>query len=263
MNTPAYSFSGDLARLQRATAESHDNVVRQRNVFGAINLRTGERVLEVGCGGGFYTSDAARFVGPTGRVCAIDISSDQIAAAQQRCAEFVWVECNNTDIVSAPYGDAAFDAVFAVQVLEYLVDLDAGLGQIHRLLRPGGRLVVVATDWSSAVWYSENPLRMRRVLTAWEPHKPCLNLPSILAARLRGVGMQPLRQVPIPVLNTSYNPASASYWIARSIRSSVVGRQNVTEEEAAEWFSEFPELEKNGAYFFCVTPVMTEAVKVA
>ena len=86
---------------------------------------------------------------------------------------------------------------------------------------------------------------------------------SILAARLRGVGMQPLHQVPIPVLNTSYNPASASYWIARSIRSSVVGRQNVTEEEAAEWFSEFPELEKNGAYFFCVTPVMTEAVKVA
>ena len=76
-------------------------------------------------------------------------------------------------------------------------------------------------------------------------------------------GDEPLHQVPIPVLNTSYNPASASYWIARSIRSSVVGRQNVTEEEAAEWFSEFPELEKNGAYFFCVTPVMTEAVKVA
>jgi hypothetical protein len=41
-----------------------------------------------------------------------------------------------------------------------------------------------------------------------------------------------------------------------------VGRDNVTEEEAAEWFDEFPELEKNGAYFFCVTPVLTEAVKV-
>jgi arsenite methyltransferase len=150
-----------------------------------------------------------------------------------------------------------------VQVLEYLVDLDAGLSQIHRMLRPGGRLVVVATDWSSAVWHSEDATRMRRVLTAWEPHKPCLNLPSILATRLRRAGMQPLRQTPIPVLNTSYNPASASYWIARSIRSSVVGRQNVTEEEAAEWFDEFAELEENGAYFFSVTPVLTEAVKVA
>ena len=69
--------------------------------------------------------------------------------------------------------------------------------------------------------------------------------------------MQPLRQMPIPILNTSYNPASASYWIARAIRPSVVGRQNVTEEEAAEWFDEFPELDEAGAYFF-----WTEAVKV-
>ena len=74
---------------------------------------------------------------------------------------------------------------------------------------------------------------------------------------------QPLRQTPIPILNTSYNPASASYWIAQSIRSAVVGRENVTQEEAAEWFGEFPELEKSGAYFFSLTPVLTEAVKVA
>jgi len=257
------AFTGEMARLQCANAQSHDNVVRQSKVLAALSLRTGERVLEIGCGGGYYTSDAARFVGPTGRVWAIDISPDQIRAAQERCAEFAWVECRTADIASAPYGNAQFDAVFAVQVLEYLVDLDAGLSQIHRMLRPGGRLVVVATDWSSAVWHSENAPRMRRVLTAWEPHKPCLNLPSILATRLRRAGMQPLRQTPIPVLNTSYNPASASYWIARSIRSSVVGRQNVTEEEAAEWFDEFAELEENGAYFFSVTPVLTEAVKVA
>jgi len=259
---PAYSFSGDLARLQQATAQSHDNNVRRSKVLAALNLRIGERVLEVGCGGGYYTSQVARFVGPTGRVCAIDISLDQITVAQQRSAEFAWVECRSADIASAPYGNAQFDAILAVQVLEYVGDLDSGLIQIHRMLRPGGRLVVVTTDWSSAVWHSENASRMRRILTAWEPHKSWLNLPSILAPRLRRVGLQPLQQTPIPILNTSYNPASASYWVARSIRSTVVGRQNVTEEEAAEWFDEFPELEKNGAYFFCVTPVRTGAVKV-
>jgi ubiquinone/menaquinone biosynthesis C-methylase UbiE len=257
------TFTGDMARLQQATAESHDNVVRRVIVLAALNLRTGERVLEVGCGGGHYTYEIARFVGPTGRVCAIDISPDQIAAAKQRCAEFAWVECRDADIAAPPYSDGEFDAVLAVQVLEYLDDLDAGLRQICRILRPGGRLVVVATDWSSAVWHSENAPRMQRVMTAWEPHKPCLNLPSILGARLRRAGLQTLRQTPIPILNTSYNPATASYWVAQSIRALVVSRQLVTAEEAAAWFDEFAKLEQDGAYFFCVTPVLTEAVKVS
>jgi SAM-dependent methyltransferase len=43
-------------------------------VLERLNLRPGERALELGCGGGHYTHEAARFVGPTGRVCAIDIS---------------------------------------------------------------------------------------------------------------------------------------------------------------------------------------------
>jgi arsenite methyltransferase len=257
------SFTGDMARLQQAIAESHDLVVRRNTILQALDLRTGERVLEVGCGGGYYAHEAARFVGPTGRVCAIDISPDQIAAAQQRCAELGLVECRNADIAAPPYGNAEFDAVFAVQVLEYLADLDGALRHIHRMLRPGGRLVVVATDWSSAVWHSENAPRMQRVLAAWAPHTPCQNLPAILAARLRRAGMQPLGQTAIPILNTSYNPASYSYWVAQVVRPFVVSRQVVSDEEAAEWLDEFAKLEQKGAYFFSLTPVLTEAVKVS
>ena len=150
-----------------------------------------------------------------------------------------------------------------MQALEYLADLDGALRHIHRMLRTGGRLIVVATDWSSAVWHSDNAPRMQRVLTAWAPHTPCRDLPGILAARLRRAGIEPLRQTPIPILNTSYNSASFSYWVAQVIKAFVVSRQRVTEAEAAEWFDELAKLEETGAYFFCITPVLTEAVKVA
>ena len=84
-------FDDEMGRIQRALAQSHDLVVRRNTVMETLNLRTGEKVLELGCGGGFYAYEAAQFVGPTGHVSAIDISEDQIAAARERCAGFTWV----------------------------------------------------------------------------------------------------------------------------------------------------------------------------
>jgi hypothetical protein len=75
--------------------------------------------------------------------------------------------------------------------------------------------------------------------------------------------LQPLRQIAIPILNTSYNPASFSYWVARVIGPFIVARQGVTGEEATAWLDEFTKLEESGAYFFSITPILTEAVKVS
>ena len=71
-----------------------------------------------------------------------DISPDQIAAARSRCADLAWVECRTADIAAPPYADGEFDALVAVQALEYLADLDGALRIIHRMLKPGGRLIM-------------------------------------------------------------------------------------------------------------------------
>jgi len=255
------TFTNDMARLADAMSHCHDWVVRRSAVLEALNLRTGERVLDVGCGGGFYAYEAAQCVGPTGRVCAIDISPDQITAARARCAELGWVECQHTDAVAPPYGEAEFDAVVGVQVLEYVANLDGALRALHRVLRPGGRLVILATNWSSLVWHSAQPERMQRVLTAFAAHAPYPDLPAVLGARLRQVGLQPFRQTPVPVLNTSYNANRLSYWTARLVAPFVQSRQALTADEAAAWFQEFEVLEQQGAYFFCVTPILTGTVK--
>lgn len=256
------AFTDDMARVQRALAQCHDMVVRRSAVLEALRLRRGERVLEIGCGGGFYAYEAAQCVGPTGRVCALDLSADQIAAAKGRCAELAWVECQVADAIKLPSGDAEFDALYGVQVFEYVAKLDDALRGIQRVLRPGGRVVILATNWSSAVWYSDQPARMERVLKAFAAHAPYPDLPAMLPARLRQFGMTAIRQTPVPVLNASYHANSFSYWLARMIRPFVLGRQAVTAEEAEAWFEELEELERRGAYFFSSTPIITEATTV-
>lgn len=257
------TFADDMAHLQRTLAQCHDLMIRRGAVLQELNLRTGERVLEVGCGGGFYAYEAARCVGATGRVCAIDISQDQIAAARTRCAEFPWVECELANVAELPFANFEFDAVYANQVLEYVTTLNDALLEIHRVLRPGGRLIIVATNWSSLVWHSSHPERMNRVLAAWDEHAPYPDLPALLAVQLRKVGIEPVHQKPLPILNMSYNENSYSYWAARLIKRFVVGRNSVTEAEAEAWLQEFDELEKQNAYFFSSTPILTAAVRVS
>jgi len=257
------TFSDDMAGIQRALAQCHDLVLRRSRVVDALQLRRGERVLEIGCGGGFYAADVARCVGATGQVCAVDLSGDQIAAAESYCADLAWVNCRVADARALPYEDGAFDVVYGVQVFEYVTPLESALREVQRVLRPGGRCVILATDWSTAVWHSRYPDRMQRVLTAWATHSPTPNLPSILSVHLRQAGLEPLRQTPMPVINRSAHEHSFSHWIARMIRAFVVGRQAVTAAEAEAWLQEFDTLEEQGANFFCITPILTEAVRRA
>ena len=255
-------FTNDMAHIQRAVAQCHDQVLRRSRVLEALQLRTGERVLDVGCGAGFYTAEVAQWVGPTGRVCAIDVSADQIAAAQSRCAAFPWVTCREANAVALPYEAGTFDVVYGAQVFEYVEPLDTALREVQRVLRPGGRCAILATDWQTAVWHSRHPARMQRILTAWAAHTHTPHLPSILGVQLRQAGLEPLRQTPVPMLNRSYHEQSFSYWVARMIQAYVVGRQAITAEEAEAWLQEFDALEQEGAYFFCSTPILTEGVKV-
>jgi len=261
------TFDEDTARLQRALTLCHDLVVRRSTVLQALNLSRGEQVLEVGCGGGSYAREAARSVGPEGRICAVDISEAQVAAATDYCTDFPQVECRVADMENLPYEDNTFDVVFGAQVFEYVPNLEGSLADIRRVLKPGGRVIILDTNWSSLVWYSTDPERMRRILTAWDAHAHYPDLPAMLPAQLRATGLQPVGQHPVAIVNTSYNENSFSYWIARMMKRFITdgGKAEspaVDHATVDAWLAEFDTLETQGRYFFSSTPILTHAVSV-
>ena len=255
-------FDGEAARIQGMLAQCHDAVLRRHRVMEALNLTKGERALELGCGAGFYAYEAAQFVGSHGQIRAIDISDDQVDIARSRCKEYPHVTVQTADITEPTFQANQFDAVWGVQVLEYVQDLGKALSEVHRVLRPGGRLLVLSTNWESFVWHSENPARMRRVLEAFDAHCPFPNLSSVLPDRLRAAGFQVSRQIPIPVLNTTYGDASLSRWLAPMISAYVAAQGNIPKEEAEAWIAEFDNLDQRGAYWFASLPMITLAAKL-
>ena len=106
-------------------------------------LRTGERVLDIGCGTGIVARIAARRLGNRGSVVGLDPSAPMLAAARAAAtAEGAAVEWREGDALDQPFTDGAFEVVLCQQVLQFFPDKPRGLREMHRVLRPGGRIVL-------------------------------------------------------------------------------------------------------------------------
>ena len=238
------------------------DVVAQRAQFlCALEPRTGEGVLDVGSGRGFLAAAIAEATGSTGRVCGLDISEPLLSVARRHCAHLPWVEFRQTDATQLPFPDQVFDAAISTQVLEFIHDVDAALVEIHRVLRPGARAVIVDTDWDSIVWHSSDRERMSRILAAWEQHAAHAYLPRTMANRLCRAGFRMQSQQVIPLFNPSYDPNTFSNRLIDLIVAFVAGRNGITRREAEGWAKDLRQGGEQGNYFFSLNRYLFIAQK--
>jgi ubiquinone/menaquinone biosynthesis C-methylase UbiE len=100
----------------------------------------GMTVLEVGPGNGTYTLAAARRVGPTGKIVAIDIEPRMIERVQRKiqAAGVANVEARLADVYALPFEDDAIDAAYIITVVGEIPEPERAMKEIRRVLKPGG-----------------------------------------------------------------------------------------------------------------------------
>jgi SAM-dependent methyltransferase len=130
-----------VARLPEGAAESFAGVA---NPFALGKLEQGEVVLDVGSGAGTDSLMAAQMVGPEGRVTGVDMTQEMLAKARAAAAEMkaTNVEFVEGEVETLPFEAETFDVVISNGVIDLVPDKDAVFSEIHRVLRPGGRIQI-------------------------------------------------------------------------------------------------------------------------
>lgn len=109
---------------------------------GLSGVRQGQTALDVGCGGGALTAELVRRLGVSA-VSACDPSEAFVAATRAR---FPGVEVTQAVAERLPYDDDAYDVVLAQLVVHFLDDPAAGIAEMARVTRPGGRVAACVWD---------------------------------------------------------------------------------------------------------------------
>lgn len=147
MSDDARDAYNRLSRVYGWLSQSSERRFVEQAIEGLLQPQAGEVVLEPGFGAGQVLLALAEAVGPTGRVAGLDIADGMVEQARRRLARHGLadrVDLQRGDIRRAPYPNAAFDAVFMSFTLELFGDRDQPLvlGEVRRVLKPGGRLCV-------------------------------------------------------------------------------------------------------------------------
>jgi ubiquinone/menaquinone biosynthesis C-methylase UbiE len=144
---------------------------------GAFDVRGCKRILDAGCGNGRYTHFLLKQADPDALITGFDYSQNMLRRARERLRSDRASQVA-ADLTHLPYADASFDAVVCGWVLEHLPDPRPGLRELARVLRPGAKLLLLATEDSltgamcSRLWHCRtyNRAQLRLVCEACGLH---------------------------------------------------------------------------------------------
>ncbi len=217
-----------------------------------LAARLGHRIIDVGCGTGEVARAIARRVGRTGRVIGIDNSETMLAEARQRVAGTTpQVEFQAGDVTRLDLENATFDGALCERVFQHLATPQAAMAELARITRPGGRIVVVDTDWGLHAIYGADPSLTTTIVDSWAGDATNGLAGRQLAARFADVGM-PHPTVVAETL-TSTDPLQPLSPPITTMATAAVHAGAVRAIDADRWISQLADAGKQGRFFWTVT----------
>lgn len=174
--------------------------------YGRLGVRPGERLLDLGCGGGRHAFEAFR---RGARVVALDAQADEVSHVRNTIGAMVdagevggedEAGVVQGDALRLPFGDGSFDRVIAAEVLEHIPADTSAMAELARVLRPGGTMAVTVprfgpevVNWALSTEYHDIPGGHVRIYRR-----------TTLLGRLRRAGLRPFARHHAHALHSPY-----------------------------------------------------------
>ena len=225
----------------------------KHSTHSLLRLRPNERVLDVGCGAGDDVRELAAMVAPNGCAVGVDKSKLMIDEARRRaigCGLPVQFEVG--EALRLPWQANYFDACRADRLLQHLPQPDRALNEMLRVLKPGGRLVVVDRDWGMVALDSPDSTTTQAVL-----NRACTGIRNgWMGRKLHGLfkraGLTEMQVQAHAITITSFHIADTLLDL-RIVTGHAIRERQIVRQAADAWLDDFLERDRAGAFLATLT----------
>ena len=231
----------------------------QAALLEPAQMAEGHRVMDLGSGPGFFAGvGLAGLVGEIGRVDGVDINARFVSDANARFADNPAVNFHHVEDHRLPFDDATFDRVICKNVLEYVPDLPATLTEIRRVLRPGGRVHVIDSDWGFVI---VQPWDKDTVSRFFEAAAPAFNEPYI-GRRIGGLLVDAGFARPAVRLSPFVDTAGRGLHVLKNMASYIAQFQTLPDDEVASLLAEVEAELAAERFLFCLPQFLVTSEKL-
>ncbi len=220
--------------------------------FECLDAQPGMTAVDVGCGTGEETQGLAIAVAPGGRAIGMDVSGAMITEARRRAETLGSLAQFEVGTAGAlPYDDATADIVRCERVLQHVPDPEACVAEMLRVLRPGGRVALVDTDWRSlTLWPGERAVTSG-IRDAWVANTANPAAASQLLDLLARTGFADARMTAEVLVMRPRDAADRPPFTMMAANAVRVG--TLTQDAVDAWLSEVREVAVRGGFVAMVT----------